>query len=169
MPSTGTAQISRIAAAAGLLAIAITLAPANAASEGVKEFYIKTVHVDGKTTIHGDASHPPEAFPKQAMPNGGGLVLTKPNKDGKWRMRAFTFLPSQVTVLAGDRVRLNFVGVQGPKHTIRVEGDGVSEEFQLARGHMKTVEFTAGKPGIVKIVCFDHQPAMNGEVLILQK
>jgi plastocyanin len=42
------------------------------------------------------------------MPDGKGLVLTKPDEAGKWRMRAFAFVPSQIVVKAGDTVRLHF-------------------------------------------------------------
>jgi hypothetical protein len=59
----------------------------------VRDFYIKTVHLDGNTSTKGDADHKPEAFPSAPLPDGGGLVLSKPDEDGKWRIRAFTFEP----------------------------------------------------------------------------
>lgn len=67
----------------------IGLAPP-AHSEEVRDFYIKTVHLDGNTTTKGDADHKPEAFPTAPLPDGGGLVLSKPGAEGKWRIRAFT-------------------------------------------------------------------------------
>src|SRR6476659_238257 len=69
----------------------------------VRDFYIKTVHLDGNTTTKGDADHKPEAFPTAPLPDGGGLVLSKPDAEGKWRIRAFTFEPSQIVVKAASR------------------------------------------------------------------
>lgn len=152
-----------------LIALMAGSMSAHASSDEVKTFYIKTVHVDGVTSIHGDDTHAPEAFPNEKMPEGGGLVLTGPGEDGKWKMRAFAFMPSQMTVHAGDRVRLNFVGAQGTRHTIHVEGDGIDQQFQLLRGTIKRVEFTAEKAGVVEVECYDHEPSMTAQVLILPK
>jgi len=147
----------------------LACACASAAEQGPRNFYIKTVHIDGKANVSGDASHPPEPFPAGNLPGGGGLKLTKPDQNGDWKMRAFTFQPSQIIVHQDDQVRLNFIGVQGPKHTIHVAGEGVDQRITLSRGTMETVEFIAGKPGIVEIECYDHEPVMNAEVVILPK
>ena len=56
--------------------------PLSAYGDEALEFYIKTVHVDGKTNIHGDPSHKPEPFPGAKLPEGGGLVLTGPDAKG---------------------------------------------------------------------------------------
>src|SRR5262245_23725404 len=93
-----------------------------ARSEEVQDFYIKTVHLDGNTSTKGDADHKPEPFPTTSLPDGGGLVLTKPDADGKWRIRAFTFDPSQIVAKAGESIWLHFVGVQGTAHHIHLEG-----------------------------------------------
>jgi plastocyanin len=85
-----------------------------------KEFYIATVHLDGKTSTKGDAAHPPEAFPTQSLPSGGGIVMRQPDAEGTWQIRAFVFQPAQLTVYQGDQVTLHFLGVQGPSHTITV-------------------------------------------------
>lgn len=162
-------QYAASAVTVGFLALLLAPVTAIATTEEVKSFYIKTVHVDGVTSIHGDDSHKPEAFPSEKMPDGGGLVLSGPDDSGKWKMRAFAFMPSQITVHEGDRVRLNFVGAQGARHTIHVEGEGIDEKFQLTRGTLKAIEFTAGKAGEVEIECYDHEPSMRAEVLILPK
>jgi plastocyanin len=141
-------------------------APARS-EEDVREFYIKTVHVDGETSTKGDANHKPEPFPDAAMPEGKGLVLSKPNDEGKWRMRAFTFEPSQIVVKAGEPIRLHFVGVQGMTHSIHLEGDGVDEKFGLKRGTIHTVNLTPKAAGIIEIECYDHQPSMRGEIVVL--
>ena len=133
----------------------------------VREFYIKTVHIDGQTSTKGDADHKPEPFPDAAMPEGKGLVLTKPDEAGNWRIRAFTFVPSQIVVKTGDTVRLNFVGVQGTSHSIHVEGEDVDEKFTLKRGQIHSFDFTPKTPGVIEIECYDHEPSMRGEIIVL--
>lgn len=138
------------------------------ATPGVREFYVATVHLDGTTSTKGDAQHPPEAFPETAsLPAGGGYVLTKPDANGTWNMRTFLFSPAQVTVMQGDKVVLNFIGVQGVSHRIQVEGAGAP--VQLKRGEVARVEFVASQPGIVRYMSLDRQPSMQGEVLVLPK
>ena len=56
-----------------------------------KEFYIATVHHDGKTSTTGDASHPPEAFPAQSLPAGGGIVMRPPDAEGTWQSELLCF------------------------------------------------------------------------------
>lgn len=151
----------------GLPLVVGIIAVSPACSAEARDFYIKTVHLDGNTSTKGDADHKPEAFPTAPMPDGGGLVLSKPDAEGKWRMRAFTFEPAQIVVKAGEPIRLHFVGVQGMSHSIHVEGDGVDERFTLTRGNMHTVDLKPEKPGIIEIECYTHQPAMKGEIVVL--
>jgi plastocyanin len=139
-----------------------------AKSEQVREFYIKTVHIDGQTSTKGAMDHKAEAFPEDSsLPAGAGLQLSKPDADGNWHVRAFAFEPSQIVVNEGEPVRLNFVGVQGISHSIHLEGDGVDEKFTLKRGYLHAVDFTPTKPGVIEIECYDHQPSMKGEIVVL--
>ena len=140
---------------------------AGPAAAETREFYIGTVHLDGNTGTTASADHPAEAFPDTAMPAGGGLILTKPNEAGNWRMRAFLFQPAQVLVRQGDEVKLTFVGVQGPVHKIKVEG--VAEEIVLKRGEIRSVTLKADKPGVIAFSSVDRQPSMRGEVVVLAK
>ena len=134
---------------------------------GEKSFWINTVHLDGNANINGDDKHPPEPFPYNASyPGGGGFVLTPPNKSGAWNFRSFTFEPSQIVVYLGDKVTLNFVGVQGPVHMISVDNMG---EFQLKRGEVHSLTFTADKVGVINYWCHIHMPNMHGQVLVLPK
>ena len=142
------------------------LAQASHAGE-IREFYIKTVHIDGQTSTKGDADHKPEPFPDTAMPEGKGLVLTKPDEAGNWRIRAFAFEPSQIVVKAGETVRLHCDGVQGMSHSIHVEGNDVDEKFTLKRGHMHSIDLTPKTPGVIEIECYDHEPSMRGEIVVL--
>ncbi len=132
-----------------------------------RTFWIDTVHLDGNANIHGDTKHPPEPFPANATyPKGAGFVLTPPDKSGAWNFRSFTFSTSQIVVFQGDKVTLNFVGVQGPYHFIEVQGIAT---FPLTRGQIHTVTFTADKVGTITYTCHVHMPNMQGEILVLPR
>jgi plastocyanin len=150
--------------ALGLALAALVAGPARAEP---REYVIVTVHVDGNTGLTASADHPAEAFPAAPMPAGGGLILTKPNDDGKWRIRAFVFHPAQVIVRQGDEVKLTFVAVQGAAHKIKV--DGVDEPIALKRGELRSVTLKADKPGTITYAGVDRMPSMRGEVIVLPK
>ncbi|MET0498573.1 MAG: hypothetical protein ABW106_09945 [Steroidobacteraceae bacterium] len=138
-----------------------------AAEPGVREFYIATVHLDGKTSEQGDGVHPPEAYPKQALAGGGGLILTPPDDMGAWNIRAFVFQPANFVAFAGDRIVLHFIAVQGPKHRIAI--DGVPTVLEVARGTVASAEIPSAKAGIIRFVSLDRQPSMRGEIVVLPK
>ena len=99
-----------------------------------KEFWIKTVHLDGFANLKGIPTGPdpapPEKFPNSTIPAGGGVKLTPPDKTGAWKFRVFTFEPSQIVVNQGDKVILHFADVQGAHYTIAVDGVG---SFPISR------------------------------------
>jgi plastocyanin len=132
-----------------------------------REFWIATVHLDGNTGLQASADHPAEPFPTAALPAGGGLLLTQPGAEGKWRMRAFVFQPAQVVVREGETVVLHFVGVQGPAHRIAVEGQG--EPFVLRRGETRSVTLTPEAAGSIRWASLDRLPSMTGEILVLPR
>jgi hypothetical protein len=132
-----------------------------------KQFVVTTVHVDGSTSVKGDANHPPEAFPTAALPEGGGLILTPPDDSGSWRVRSFVFQPSQIVVHEGDRITLHFLDVQGPSHTIAVQG--YDELIALERGEMQSVTIDAGEPGVIGFASLERLPSMQGQIVILPR
>lgn len=148
---------------AGALALALA-APAYAET---REFYIVTVHHDGKTNVKGDASHPAEAFPATPFASSSGMWVKGPQENGDWQVRAFVFNPSQVVVMQGDDVVLHFVGVHGAAHTIAVKG--VGEPVKFTRGTTATVKFKAEKPGIVDFASTALVPSLRGQVVVLPK
>jgi plastocyanin len=142
-----------------------------------KEFWINTVHLDGMTSIHlgmkcdtcaqNTPTHPAEQPPvNSTIPTGGGFRVTAPNKVGAWDFRSFTFAPDQIVVNQGDKVTLHFIGVQGAHHVVEVQG---VDTFELARGQIHTVSFTANNPGTITYVCHVHLPNMVGQILVLPK
>jgi hypothetical protein len=144
-------------ALAGLIG---TLQPAR--SDEVQDFYIKTVHLDGNTSTKGDPITSPSRFPQRPCPWGRPCP-----EQARCRGLAFTFEPSQIVVKAGETIRLHFVGVQGTSHQISLEGEGIDQKFALERGTMHTVELKPEKAGIIEIECYDHQPSMRGEIVVL--
>lgn len=133
-----------------------------------KTFYIATEHLDGITSSTTQtADHPIEPYPTSELPSGGGLVIKKIDDKGGWKVRQFMFEPSQIVVHQGDQVTLNFVDVQGSEHMITV--DGIAPEFDIHRGEMKTITFTADKIGTISFWCSMHQPNMRGEILVLPR
>jgi plastocyanin len=131
----------------------------------MQEFFIATVHLDGKTSTKGDEGHPAEPFPVQQLPKGDGLVRKAPDADGVWSIRMFVFEPQQVVVRQGDEVRLHFVGVQGPTH--RIEIDGQASPIVLRRGEMRAVNLKASEPGLIRFRSIGRGPTMQGQVLVL--
>ena len=112
-------------------------------------------------------THPPEKPPvNSTIPTGGGFRITPPNKVGAWDFRSFTFGPDQIVVNQGDKVTLHFIGVQGAHHVITVDGVGT---FELMRGQIHTVSFTANNPGTITYICHVHLPNMVGQILVLPK
>ena len=132
-----------------------------------KTFYIATVHLDGITSIYPTSDHPSEPYPNSTLPSGGGLVIKKIDDMGGWKVRQFMFAPSQIVVNQGDQVTLNFVDVQGPEHMITV--DGIAPEFDIHRGEMKTITFTADKVGTINFWCSMHEPNMRGQIVVLPR
>jgi plastocyanin len=135
-----------------------------------KEFWIKTVHLDGFANLKGIPTGPdpapPEKFPNSTIPAGGGVKLTPPDKTGAWKFRVFTFEPSQIVVNQGDKVTLHFADVQGAHYTIAVDGVG---RFPISRGQIHTVSFAADKVGIINYWSPDHMPSTVGQIVVLPR
>jgi plastocyanin len=94
-------------------------------------------------------------------------VLSPPDVEGDWSVRTFYFDPSQIVVYEGDQVTLNFVGVNAEVHNITV--NGIAEPFQLHRGELKTVTFTADRAGTIDFFCQIHPPTMRGQIIVLPR
>lgn len=114
----------------------------------------------------GGANVEKEPFPG-ALPEGGGYVLKKPNDEGRWEVAVYVFEPRQIFVDEGDNVTLEFVGINGASHPITIDAYG--QTFELKRGHVNKVTFTADKPGRHSIVCSAHLPTMTSELIVNPK
>lgn len=171
-PNKSIILVITIAAVAGVIAT-ISLEgsmfgqTSTASAAPQKTFYIATVHLDGITSIYAGGDHPAEPYPTSTLPSGGGFVIKKIDDKGGWKVRQYMFAPSQIVVNQGDQVTLNFVDVQGPEHMITV--DGIAPQFDIHRGEMKTITFTADKAGTIDYWCSMHEPNMRGEIVVLPR
>ncbi len=126
-----------------------------------RTFYINTISLDGSGNVTD------EPFPNSTLPEGGGYVLSPPDEEGDWSVRTYAFDPSQIVVYEGDQVTLNFLGVNADVHNITV--NGYAEPFELHRGELKTVTFTADRAGTIDFICQIHQPTMHGQIIVLPR
>jgi plastocyanin len=126
-----------------------------------RTFYISTIRFDGTGNVT------EEPFPNSTLPAGEGLALSPPDEEGDWSIRMYAFDPSQIVVYEGDQVTLNFVGVNAEVHNITV--NRYAEPFELHRGELKTVAFTAVTAGTIDFICQIHQPTMHGQIIVLPR
>lgn len=113
----------------------------------------------------GSTSVDKEPFPDATLPSGGGYALEEPDAEGVWTVETYQWSPGAVTVVEGDHVVLEIVGINGASHPATIEGYGI--DFDVKRGQLTTVEFDADEPGVFTIACKVHQPAMNATLVVL--
>jgi len=150
-----------VAALLGLVAVGLASCGGSAIEAADRTVYMAAIEPKGTTNVA------KEAFPTQALPAGGGYALVEPNEVGDWTVETYRWLPSTVTVAEGDNVTLEILGINGASHPARIEGYNL--DFEVQRGQLTTVTFTADKPGIFRFVCDVHQPAMTGTLVVLPR
>jgi hypothetical protein len=152
--------VSRVVLASALGAFTLLLPVAGAHAEK-RKIVVTAVEPKGGVTVD------KEPFPTTPLPEGGGYVLKKPDDKGRWEVAVYVFEPRQIFVDEGDEVTLEFVGINGANHPITIEAYG--QAFELKRGHVNTVTFTADKPGRHSIICSAHLPTMVSELIVAPK
>ncbi len=152
---------SRIVVATLLLTLIVVpvLAHTVASSPGKRTIYMIAFEPKGSTTVE------KEPFPTDVLPDGGGYKLIPPDENGKWTIETYRWMPSQIVVYEGEEITLEILGVNGKLHKGSIE-DYV-EEFVVERGKITTLTFLADKAGIFQIRCTNHQPAMEGQLVVL--
>ena len=128
---------------------------------GERTIYMSAIEYKGSATTE------KEPFPAKALPVGGGYGLTDlKTTPASWQVNAYAWAPETITVVEGDKVTLNIIGINGGSgHPSSIEGH--VEKFDVKRGELTTLNFTAGKPGIYKIICGTHAPDMIGHMVVL--
>src|SRR3990170_6510089 len=152
---------SRFLAALVPLALAVAAGTTGGArrAAGERTIYMAAIEPKGSATVD------KEPFPTEALPAGGGYGLEGPDEKGAWTVETYRWLPSGVTVVQGDKVTLEILGVNGAMHASKVEGYDIA--FDVKRGQVTRVTFTADKAGVFRIICSTHQPAMTGTLVVL--
>lgn len=156
----GTAVAAIVIAAISISIVSLPTQVNNVA-ESHRTFYINAVEPKGTANIA------KEPFPDSTLPAGEGYELKKPDEQGNWVIETYVFDPSVIVVYEGDQVTLNILGVNGKVHAISVKG--YVDEFELHRGELKSVTFTADKAGTIEFICSIHQPTMHGQIIVLPR
>lgn len=123
--------------------------------------YLSAVEFKGKAKVA------KEPFPTVAPPSGGGIKLERPDEEGEWETETYHFVPGTVVAYQGDEVELRIWGVNGAEHDTVVEG--YDQRTVVKRGQMSTLKFVADKPGIFRIICLNHPPIMESQLLVLPR
>ncbi len=126
-----------------------------------RTFYMEAIEPKGSTSLE------KEPFPSEALPAGDGYKLEEPDEDGNWVVETYTWAPDQIVVNEGDTVDLQIVGINGARHDAEIEG--YVDDFVVERGKLTTVNFVANEPGVFKLICNTHPPAMTGELVVLPR
>ncbi len=148
-----------IVLAGGALVLSLSPKPSVATTPTARTIYMAAIEPKGSTTVD------KEPFPAQALPEGGGMALKSPDKDGKWEVEIYRWDPGTIVVNQGDEVTLKVLGINGKQHTTTIEGYG--QQFTVKRGELTTVSFKADKAGTFKIKCQTHMPTMEADLVVL--
>jgi plastocyanin len=152
-----------VAAGLLLLALGASACGGGEASPGLESgertVYMAAVEPKGGTNVED------EPFPTEALPEGGAYILKEPDEEGRWEVETYRWMPNEFTVVEGDRVTLEIIGINGSLHEATLEGYDL--DFEVTRGHITTAEFVADTPGIFRLVCETHQPSMTGQMVVL--
>jgi len=133
---------------------------AQAAEEGVH--YIALIEPKGGVSVD------KEPYPEGTLPQGGGYVKKAPNPAGRWEVSTYQFSPATIVVKQGDRVTLEMVGINGAKHSVHVDKYR-PDHVLVKRGEIARIQFTADTPGLFKIHCKEHEPTMEGQLVVLPR
>ena len=133
---------------------------AQAAEERV--VYMALIEPKGGVTVD------KEPYPTAELPKGGGYVKKAPDPSGRWEVSVYQFSPATIVVKQGDRVTLEMIGINGAKHTVHVDKYR-PDHVLVKRGEIARIQFTAETPGMFKIHCQEHEPSMEGLLVVLPR
>ena len=102
----------KLRASWALVALALPLVVAACGAQGGtgltaadRTVYLAAIEPKGSTSVD------KEPFPAAALPVGGGYGLEEPDADGKWTVETYRWLPGEITVVQGDKVTLEILGI----------------------------------------------------------
>lgn len=156
----------------GLPALLIAVAVSGALLAGLvlgvqaaeeRVIYMSLIEPKGGVTVD------KEPYPPGDVPKGGGYVKKAPDPaNGRWEVSAYQFSPGTVVVKQDDRVTLEMFGINGAKHTVHVDKYHPGHAL-VKRGEITRLQFTADTPGLFKIHCQEHEPTMEGYLVVLPR
>ncbi len=163
----GVLVVVTAAMAGGWLALNGGGSPEPATAGETKVIYMSAVEYKGSTAA---ASEPyPGDIPTDPYPpNMGPGYKNKPTDPatGKWATETYRWEPGNIVVNKGDEVQLNIWGVNGANHPTTIE-EFVPAVFNVQRGQLTVVNFTADKAGSFKMTCQVHGPSMETLITVL--
>lgn len=143
-----------------------------------RTFYVQATELDARRTLNQNEfpQATRDAFPvyfgesdditKDGGSGGYYLFMTGENE---WRIGSYMFVPQGLIAYQGDRVTLEVLGVRGGHHGNILVGpdgkpvngpDGKPVQFDVNRGELHVVNFTAEQIGVYQLICLDHGPGM---------
>src|SRR3990172_5478811 len=132
-----------------------------AAEPATHTLYLEAIEPKGTTNVE------KEPVPEETLPEGGGYAMEEPDAEGNWVVETYKWSADQVVVTEGDTVNLEILGVNGALHEGKIESH--ADTFTVERGKLTSLSFEAGAPGVYKIICTLHQPAMTSELVVLPR
>ncbi len=148
-------------------ALAITIAACSSSAPSASTQPAKRTITVAAVEPKGSATVDKEPFPSEALPAGDGYKLTKPDTTGTWVVETYRWDPGTIVVNQGDEVTLEIIGINGKEHPAALEGYNLT--VNVKRGQVSRLTFKADKPGIFKLICSVHQPAMNADLVVLPR
>lgn len=180
--------LSGVGVALLLVAAACTSSEGSVAAEpGERTLYVQATELDARRGLDQDPfpQDTRDAFPDYFGPAddpfdsagapGYYLFMTE---EEEWRIGSYMFIPQEATVYEGDQVTMEILGVRGGHHGNilvdpdgeRVQGpDGNDIRFDVKRGELHQIEFTADKTGVYQLICVDHTPTMAMNIHVLPR
>jgi plastocyanin len=164
----------------GLAAVACGSDSEAASNPGERTIYLQATEQDARRGVHQTdfPQHTRDAYPHYfgsaddpfESAGMGGYYLFMTNEE-EWRVGSYMYMPQEMIAYEGERITLEIFGVRGSRHqTIVVNPDGENvTEVTVERGEVQTLEFTADRAGVWKLVCVDHPPTMTSYIHVLKQ
>ena len=103
-----------VVAAFAAFAFAVAATGGTEAKAGKRTIYLTAVEWKGSAEVS------KEAYPTEALPEGGGYEKFEPNAAGQWNVETYRFDSALVAACKGDRVTLRIFGVNSAYHDISI-------------------------------------------------
>ncbi len=149
------------AVAGGWLALNNGGSPEPAAAGEKKVIYMSAVEWKGNT------DYAKEPYPGDVIPPVGGYKNNPDTGPGRWGTQTYRWDTGSIVVNRGDEVELRIWGVNGANHPTTIEEFVPAPGFNVQRGQLTVVNFTADKAGTFKMTCHTHTPSMESLITVL--